>query len=484
VNLNKGTGYLILGWALVLGSGYVYILWLTHYWEPETYGLYTLTMSVLYWIEIAVVNGVPYALQKFLPQENNRSSGIFRYAASLQVVVVMTLFLLTFFAAPLIAAALRDSRLAFYFRIASADILFFGFYHLLMAYQNGQHHFGRQAVLLVVYAVSKMGFGIGLVALTHSIVGALIGNIAASITAFIAGLCLIRRAPSMPWAHGKEFIRFMLPASLYFWILNLFFFLDLWFVKYYCDLETAACYSIAQMISKIPFFLFSGLSSVLLPILSFHFSSNASLDARRTITQAVRLLWLLTVPVAVLFTVLNRPILELLFRPEYSSAAPIFTLLTWSIVFLSFLSLFTTVLNAYHKPGLSLGWTAGALILSAALNRIWVPQFGARGAACAMLVSTGFGAGALSIIIFDRFQSLMPVSSFFKISFAGLALVPLAGMIRPRGALMLVFILVAVSLYGALLVALKEMKWTEILEIFGLGAASDREPPGQAPPGC
>lgn len=484
MNLNKGTGYLILGWALVLGSGYVYILWLTHYWEPETYGLYTLTMSVLYWIEIAVVNGVPYALQKFFPQESSRSSGIFKYAARLQTVIVITLFLLTFFTAPLIAAALRDPRLAFYFRVASVDILFFGFYHLLMAYQNGQHHFGRQAVLLVVYAVSKMGFGIGLVALTHSIVGALIGNIAASITAFVAGLCLIRRTPSLPWEHGKEFIRFMLPASAYFWILNLFFFLDLWFVKYYCDLETAACYSIAQMISKIPFFLFSGLSSVLLPILSFHFASESSLDARRTIREAVRLLWLLTVPVAVLFTVLNGPILELLFRPEYGSAAPVFALLTWSIVFLSFLSLFTTVLNAYHKPGLSLGWTAGALILSVVLNRIWVPQFGARGAAYAMLVSTGFGAGALSIIVFDRFQCLMPVSSFIKISLSGFVLVPLAGIVRPRGAVLLVFLFVAVALYGALLVALKEMKWQEIREIAGLGAASNQKIPDQAPPGC
>ncbi|MBN1894866.1 oligosaccharide flippase family protein [bacterium] len=479
MNLNKGTGYLILGWALVLGSGYVYILWLTHYWEPETYGLYTLTMSVLYWIEIAVVNGVPYALQKFLPQESGRSSGLFRYAAGLQTVVVSGLFLLTFFTAPLIAAALRDYRLAFYLRIASIDILFFGFYHLLMAYQNGRRHFGRQAVLLVVYAVSKTGFGIALVALTHSIVGALIGNIAGSITAFIAGLCLFSRMPAAPWEQSRTFIRFMFPASAYFWILNLFFFLDLWFVKYYCDLETAACYSIAQMISKIPFFLFSGLSSVLLPILSFHFSSAALQDARRTISQAVRLLWLLTLPVAVLFTMLNRPILELLFRPEYSSAAPIFALLTWSIVFLSFLSLFTTVLNAFHKPGLSLGWTAGALILSIALNRIWVPQFGARGAAYAMLVSTGFGAGALSIILFDRFQSLMPVFSFLRISLAGLALMPLAGFLKPRGVMLPVFVLFAFILYGALLLVLKEMNWPEIREICGLGAASKRKFPEQ-----
>jgi len=113
-----------------------------------------------------------------------------------------------------------------------------------------------------------------------------------------------------------------------------------------------------------------------------------------------------------------------------------------------------------------------------------VPQFGARGAAYAMLVSTGFGAGALSIIVFDRFQCLMPVSSFIKISLSGFVLVPLAGIVRPRGAVLLVFLFVAVALYGALLVALKEMKWQEIREIAGLGAASNQKIPDQAPPGC
>lgn len=414
MEFKKGAGTLIFAWACILLIGYAYIFWLTRYWPAEEYGRYSLVISILFWIEIAVINGLPYALVKFVSAEPENAGGLLVRIAWMQGAVTLVLFILTVLSAPLIGRLLNDGLLVFHLRFAAAAILFYGFFHLLVSFQNGIRRFSRQAFLLVFYALCKLGLGIALVSLMHTVTAALLANTSAALVALAAGFLLVKPVPRAGPVQGLAIARFAFPAAVYFLVLNLFFHLDLWQINYFLGFETAAYYSVAKSLAKIPFFLFMGLSTTLMPILVSHLASGENRKASDLISGAARFLWMLTAPVAVSFSLLSGEMIKLLFKAEYSSAAPLLGVLVWSTVFLSFLFLFTTVLNSDHRPGLSLGITAFAVLFAAGLGAYLIPRLGAAGGAIAMFASIGIGAAGSQVLVFRRFKARFPAASLLK----------------------------------------------------------------------
>ena len=237
MNARQGTLYLIAAWLCFSLFGFVLNFWLGRELGPELYGLYGLIMSVLTWLEVFVINGVPYAVQKFVAADEDHAYPILKNAVRMQLVVVIVLFLTAYFCAPVISRALNDIRLSYFLKLAFLDILVFGFYHLFLAFQNGLHRFERQAFLIVTYSFSKLLFVFLLVRIMHSLAGALLANVAASLAGMM--VCLIYINPKAFAAAGaiyqksKSFLRFSAHSLIYFLWLTILFYVDLWSVKYF-----------------------------------------------------------------------------------------------------------------------------------------------------------------------------------------------------------------------------------------------------------
>lgn len=96
---------------------------------------------------------------------------------------------------------------------------------------------------------------------------------------------------------------------------------------------------------------------------------------------------ILTVPIAVITSLMSEPIVVLLFGTEYRGAAPALTLMVWSLVFMfpnyAFKYLLTA-LGQQHFEALSL---ALSLVPHLALDIWLIPRAGATGAAAAMLAA-------------------------------------------------------------------------------------------------
>ncbi|MGQ9667537.1 MAG: flippase [Anaerolineae bacterium] len=104
---------------------------------------------------------------------------------------------------------------------------------------------------------------------------------------------------------------------------------------------------------------------------------------------------ILTVPIAVITSLMSEPIVVLLFGAEYRGAAPALTLMVWSLVFMFPNYVFKyllTALGQQHFEALSL---AISLVPHLALDIWLIPRAGATGAAVAMLTaqSVAFIAG-------------------------------------------------------------------------------------------
>ena len=131
MSFRRGTVYLTAAWSVVVLTGYVFNVWLARTFTADQYGVYGVVMAVLVWIEIVIINGLPYAVQKFVASDSENAGAILHAAGRIQAVVAVILFAVSYLAAPLIAAFFRDARLTWLFRLAFVDILVYGFFHLL-----------------------------------------------------------------------------------------------------------------------------------------------------------------------------------------------------------------------------------------------------------------------------------------------------------------------------------------------------------------
>lgn len=161
--------------------------------------------------------------------------------------------------------------------------------------------------------------------------------------------------------------------------------------------ETAR-YDLALRLLEAGTYLSTALTAPLLFILSRRLGAGDRGGAQRAYSEAVRLLYLLGLPLSLGLVLMARPIVAIALGPEFAGAAGPFAVmgaaqwLTWLIYTQSALIMAGDSMRRAVLLALSI--TAVTVIVDICL----VPLFGAMGAAVAMVVSWAFSAVAL-----DRF---------------------------------------------------------------------------------
>ena len=465
MNYQRGVIFLTIGWAFNLLIGYFYQIWLVHHLNQAVYGDYMLVISILVWAEILIMYGIPYSVQKFIPAREDASESIFKIAVRLQLVTSLGLCLAGLALAPVIALIFHDEALTGTLRIAFLDVLVFGLYNVFIGYFNGKKAFGHQAVLMILFASARLFIGALLVTWKPGVLTAVLANHFAACAALALGILIKKKDESLPFDKTREFIRYAIPSVNYFFILHLFFNIDLWMVKYFLGSESVAVYGVSITLAKMIFYLLFSISGALLPTLSAFISKNAMDETRETIRQALRILLMFSAPVAALMSLHSEPLIVFLFGEPYAGGASILSVLIWNMTLLSFVFLFTTILNADHKPKQSFTLVTLSICLAFAGNAVLIPKAGAPGAAWSMFGSLVIGVMLTSASVFRRFRIGMPVLSLIRIAAATFILLPLSvRLIRLGWHFLLVFCLAA-GFYFILLFLIREISITEVKEM-------------------
>jgi O-antigen/teichoic acid export membrane protein len=440
---------------VLLFTGYVLNVLLARYLGPESYGIYGLVMSVLLWIEIVVINGLPYAVQKFISSDESRSGAILWTAGQMQFVVAAVLFGLSFALAPFIANFFKDARLVIWFRVAFIDILVYGFFHIFSSYQNGLRHFGKQALLLIVYGLSKLGFVIFFIFVTRTLTGVFLANVAGSIVGLIMSLLFLGKDIQIGAYDRLQLIRFAFPSLLYFLMMNLLLYIDLWVVNYFLGKTTGGYYVAASTIARIPYFVVFGLSATVLPTLSNKLKSGVLSEAKTTIQSSFKLFLLMALPLGIVITLFPRDIIVFIYSVVYIQSGSILPIFVWGMIFLAFFSILTTIINADNAPHISFWIAVLTVLIDVICNVKLVPVYGIIGGAFATTATVGFGVLIAILYVYRRFRFLLDPRSSLRIGAAGLVLL---GAIKLSQGFHLHFLLgglIGLILYGLVLLMLK-----------------------------
>jgi len=161
-------------------------------------------------------------------------------------------------------------------------------------------------------------------------------------------------------------------------------FVDVFFIKYYLDLQAVGMYSAAMKTSMLLNVLTGALPTVLLPKAIGVIKSPKCL--RRYLVKSYSLSFFILVLFAGFFFV-SPYILEALFGEKYTAAAPILSLLvlSWAanVLYIPIMQLF----YAINRVGLRLIVELFKLTCSILLFMAFIPRFGAIGSAWALLVA-------------------------------------------------------------------------------------------------
>jgi len=150
------------------------------------------------------------------------------------------------------------------------------------------------------------------------------------------------------------------------------------------------------------------------PVLS-RFYHNSFASFKKLATKNANIMFIMSLPIAFGLAVLGGPIISLVFGAKYLPAAAVMQILIWTIIFISINSLFSQGLIAAGRQNTVVILLAIQLVCTGGLSLIFVPKFGMKAAALAVV----FGDFIAFLIYYKEFAKI------FKIPIARLIFKPL-----------------------------------------------------------
>ncbi len=483
VRLARGTIYLLLSQAFFVFALFILHATLARVFTPGEYGLFSVVMAILTWVEITVNTGIPSAVQKYLAEDTRIFPSIEGLTLRLQGLNGGLIFLLLLLLAPFAAFLFRDDRLGFYLRVAALDIPVLALYALFRGFLNGFQAFGRQAATVIAYSLTRVGAILILVSLGFALVGAFLGNALASLVALLVAFALSRPLRGLSGSlspvgrerkamSNRRLLEFAMPVILFTLSSHLLTNIDLYAVKALLgDAATVGFYAAAVNLANAPRFVFLAFSFTLLPALSESIAAGDRARVRRVLGQATRFLLLILFPLASLVAATSRELVALIYSQTYLPAASALNILIFSAAFYSIFMMLMTSILADDRPLLAFGVGLSLLPLALLANWRLITLLGTIGAASASALTTLIGLMAAATYVVQRFGIALSGRSVLKIATASLAIYILAIQYSVSGVLLLLNYAFLLALYLVLLYLLGEVgveDWRKVKSLFPL----------------
>ena len=421
-------------------SGYVVNVWLGRLLGPADYGRFGIVIGVITILNVIQNTSVPQAVARTVAHAPQAAGSALRRGAELQVSISILMAGGVVLAAPLIGHVLGDAALTDVVRLAGISLAPYGVFALFLAFHNGTRNYVRQAVSSIAYAVTKAVAAVGLAHAFH-LAGAVAGYALAALIGCVASWPAIRAAGvAVPY---RQLVGLAVPIAAYAIASVALMSVDIFFVKAGVDDPRAAGYYAAgQSISRIPFYLMSGLAAVILPgvAAAMHRGQDA---ATRTASEAIRWSVVVVVPVIAVMAPTSDALIELLFSSEYRPGGTALAVLVPAIGALAISSILAGLL-----AGLGRAWPAAVMALTGVVVTlgacgVLVPLAGVEGAAMGTLAGSIVTLLGMATFLLRLMPGVAPLATIFRVTLVAVAVWLIAGLVDPAG-------LGLVALYAAL----------------------------------
>jgi stage V sporulation protein B len=386
--LLSGALVLALAGAVVKIIGLVYKIPLTNLIKSEGMGYFNSAYTIYTFFYMLSTAGLPVAISMLVSQARTlgnraRVKKIFSTASVMFFAVGALGSLAMFFFADFFAKILGNPSAALSIKAISPTLFFVSAISVFRGYFQGHQYMLPTAISQIAEAAGKLGFGIFLATAAinkgfgyeKASAGAAVGLSLGMAVAFLylAGTAVFFRGEkyyetvydTLPSGSRrtilKSLIKAALPITFSASVLSMSNTLDLVIVMHAlvkAGLSSAAANAaygnytaLAVPLFNLPIVLITPIASTVVPYIAGAISAGDSKKVSSSVSVSLRTTALIAFPCAMGLCSLSEPILKLLFDNSLAeAAAPLLTLLSPSVIFLSFATVTNALLQSLGRP--------------------------------------------------------------------------------------------------------------------------------------
>ena len=458
-----GSARVFVAEAISLPTGLITAAFLARRFGPSGYGIFTLTMAIVMWLEwtLSSLLGRP-AVKLVADGEDWRPAG----AVVLRAYVVSGLvaFAALLLAAGPLAALMHEPSLARHLRVLAFDVPLFMTTQAHQQVLVGTGAYARRATVAAWRWSSRMVLVLILVGGAGlSIDGALAAIVGASVLEL-----LVARRSVQPMLRGgsheqsKTMWGYALPLFAGAISLRLFDKLDLFVLKALGGSATlAGLYGAAQNLTIIPNLVALSVTTLLLSTLSRSLRAGDSEGARALATNAIRGVFLLF-PFAGVAAGAATAVSTMIYGAEFAETGPLLAVLIFAALMTVLIAVASAILIAAGRPGWAMIAALPVAPMALVGHLLVIPRFGARGATVVTLVVAAIGACLALVAVHRAWQVRAPRATIARVAAATALTVFMGSQWQTAGALAIVELAVMSVVAVALLIALRELTRPEL----------------------
>lgn len=376
-----------------MGLGYIFHFFMTRNLSPDLYGELSVIMGLLTILAVPT-SGIQTVLTREiakLDKKGNREAIIFLLRKYAKIVLLggVGAGAVLFFSSQLIAGMYGNSDLVLPIQVLAFGITAVFLLPIVRAYYQGLEKIKSISALMILEPLFKVGIGAGLVFLGFGLLGATSSLwIGSTILSLLLVPIFLRkiRLKNYSLNINKSFLYIVITSILF----TTFFFLDLFFVRYFLTAEQTGYYNVASITSKVLFYAAFGINIVLLPKSSKLNLKDDKLKIKNMIMKSIYIL----VPIFLIFMIVPNQIISTFYTEKYLVAVFPFIILSIGMLFFGIFKILTNVMWSQKMEIPPLVISAIALVVDAVLLFYLIPIYGLTGAAIATTITSVFFFGA------------------------------------------------------------------------------------------
>jgi len=421
-HLAVGTVQGFMASAVSLPTGLLTAAFLTRQLGPESYGLLSVSVTIVAWIQVTISMGFSRGAVRFVSAAKDWQPVATKFLQS-QLLVSLGSAAGLIAVAPVLASWLKAAELSTYLRLFSLAIPIATVGIIHQSFLIGRGYFGRRALLTAAFWLSRMVLIFLFVGLRPSVSSAIL----AIIGAFFVVLVGARFSVSPPLMKHSDFAfrnlwDYAWPLFFYTLGMNLFTGLDLLFVKAISGIPQAAgFYGAAKNLTIVPALFTISFSPLLMAKLTELQGKGHSEDARIMTRQAMRLVFCL-LPFAGMAAGAAPEVVAAIYGEPFLPAAPLLALLIFAALGISMIKVTSTTLIAAGRPRLPFVLIGPFVAIAPGMHFLLVSHHGAVGAAAGTTGLAWLGASAAMWAVYRIWHVLPPAVTLLRsIIISGLA---------------------------------------------------------------
>jgi O-antigen/teichoic acid export membrane protein len=388
---------------------YIYRIIIARYYNPEIYGIFSLTIMVIGWFATFAGLGLPQGLLRYISLyrgKNEYKKIRFISQTSLLFLAILSIFggVLLFFSAEFIAIRFfKSPDLILFLKLASIviplNVILDSMLIIILAHERAILHSFIFNIVLNFVKVASLGVLIIIGFNSNSIMFSYIsGFLIAILAAFY--ICRIKLHIFEKYRISKKekkditksLISYSWPLLFYGIVLQVFGWTDSFTIGVLRNVEDVGFYNVAIPLSQLLALTFPLFIQLFFPLVTREYSQDKkNIAVIQSLSKQVgKWIFIMNLPILVLLLLFPGVFINLFFGDEYLVAENSLRFLSIGVFFTSLFTISQNLINMVGKSRIVMIDLVFASIINILLNLVFIQKYGITGAALATMISLVF----------------------------------------------------------------------------------------------